>query len=123
MIDRRSVVSGAGLALFVVAPVIALAALVGAGKDSNVNFFFYLPVVIGLVFGGWGAARLRPDAPLAHGSLAALGAYMLVAAIVTVIRLVDGRQLNVAGLVFNGFIAASAGIFGGLLASRRRAPG
>jgi hypothetical protein len=123
MIDRRSVLSGAGLALFVVVPVIAVAAIVGTDKDSNVNFFFYLPVVFGLVFGGWGAARLRADAPLAHGSLAALGAYLLVAVIITVIRLADGRQLNVAGLVFNGFIAASAGIFGGVLATRRRAPG
>lgn len=119
MIDRRTVLVGAGLALFVIVPVIAVAAIVGTDKDSNVNFFFYVPVLFGLVFGGWGAARRRLDAPLTHGSLAAIGAYLLVAATITLIRIADGRQLNVAGLMFNGFIAASAGILGGLFAARR----
>ncbi len=121
MIDWKAVSFGAGMALFVVVPTVAVAAIVGTGRDSNVNFVFYLPIVFGLAFGGWAAAQRRRDAPLSHGSLAALSAYVLVAIIITVIRVIDGRTLNLAGLIFNGFVAASAGIFGGLLATRRRA--
>ncbi|MDQ6910446.1 MAG: TIGR04086 family membrane protein [Actinomycetota bacterium] len=121
MTDWKVVAVGAGMALFVLIPTIALAALVGTGRESNANFFFYVPVVVGLAFGGWVAARRRRDAPLSHGCLAALAAYILVAFLITSIRVADGRALNVTGLIFNGFVAASAGIFGGLLATRRRA--
>jgi putative membrane protein (TIGR04086 family) len=109
------------MALFVVVPTVALAALVGTGRESNVNFVFYVPIVVGLAFGGWAAARRRRDAPLTHGCLAALAAYVLVALAIILIRVADGRTLNITGLIFNGFVAASAGIFGGLLATRRRA--
>lgn len=121
MIDSKVVAAGAGLALFVVVPVIAAAAVVDAGKDSNLNFLFYVPIVFGFVFGGWAAARRRRDAPLSHGAIAALSAYVVVAATIAIVRLADGRELNLGGLIFNGFVAASAGIFGGLLATRRRA--
>jgi hypothetical protein len=121
MIDWKAVIAGAGLALFVVVPLVVLAAIIGTGRDSNVNFLFYVPVVIGFAFGGWGTARRRRDAPLTHGAAAALVAYVLVAATIAAVRLADGHTVNVSGLVFNGFVAASAGIFGGLLATRRRA--
>lgn len=121
MTDWKVVTVGAGMALFVVIPTIALAALAGTDRESNVNFFFYVPIVIGLAFGGWVAARRRRDAPLRHGCLAALAAYILVAFLITSVRVADGRTLNMTGLIFNGFVAASAGIFGGLLATRRRA--
>jgi hypothetical protein len=119
-VDRQAVAAGAGLALLVVVPTVVVAAIVGTDKESNVNFVFYVPIVFGLAFGGWAAAQRRRDAPLAHGALAALAAYLLVAAVITLIRLAGGRTINITGLIFNGFVSASAGIFGGLLATRRR---
>jgi putative membrane protein (TIGR04086 family) len=119
--DWKAVAFGAAMALFVVVPTVALAAVVGTDRESNLNFVFYVPIVVGLAFGGWAAARRRRDAPLSHGCVAALTAYIFVALVITVIRAADGRVLNVTGLIFNGFVAASAGIFGALLATRRRA--
>ena len=74
----------------------------------------------GLVAGGWRAGRLGPGAPLSNGGVAALAAYAVLAVAASVIRVVSDRSLDVVSLAFNAFLAASAGILGGLIASWRR---
>lgn len=124
LVDNKAVVAGAGLALAVAVPTIAAVQLIdavaGISSSSDIVLLFYVFVVAGLVVGGWRAGRLRPDAPLANGSLAALAAYGVIAVVVTVVRIVAGSTVEVGGLVFNGVIAGCAGVIGALLAMRRR---
>lgn len=122
MIDWRAVGAGAALALAVVVPTMVLVELVDAtiGLDpgSNWVFLFYLLALVGLAAGGRAAAQRRPDAPLAHGLLAALVAYGVVAVIGTALRLAVDKGPDPVALVFNTLMAASAGILGTLVAER-----
>ena len=119
-VDRRAVVAGAQLAVLVGAAAIVVAQAVTSLTDSDANLLLYLVLLGGLVAGGRVAALRRPEAPLTHGALAALAAYAVLIVVITVIRLALGREVaDPVSLVFNGLMAASAGIFGGYLAVRR----
>jgi hypothetical protein len=95
---------------------------VGIGGGSNWVFVFYVLALGGLVAGGRLAAQRRADAPLAHGVLAALAAYALVAALGLVLRLTVDKGPDPIALAFNALMAASAGILGTVLAERRSPP-
>jgi putative membrane protein (TIGR04086 family) len=119
-VDRRAVVDGARLAVLVAAAAILLAQAITALTDSDANLPLYLVLLGGLGAGGRLAARRQPSAPLTHGALAALLAYAVLIVVVTAIRLAVGRAIaDPVSLVFNGLMAASAGIFGGYLAVMR----
>ena len=119
-VDRRAVVAGAQLAVLVGAAAIVVAQAVTSLTDRDANLLLYLVLLGGLVAGGRVAARRRPESPLTHGALAALAAYAALIVVITVIRLALGREVaDPVSLVFNGLMAASAGIFGGYLAVRR----
>ncbi|MFP5317016.1 MAG: hypothetical protein ACLGI2_01835 [Acidimicrobiia bacterium] len=122
MIDWRAVGAGAALALAVmVSTMVAVEvvdATVGINPGSNWVFLFYLVALGGLAAGGRLAARRRPDAPLAHGLLAALAAYAAVAGLGIVLRLTVDRGPDPVALAFNALMAASAGILGTLVAER-----
>ncbi len=122
-ISWRAVGTGALLALAVLAATIGLVALVDAavGLDSGSNwvFLFYGLALLGLGAGARWAALRRPDAPLVHGLLAALGAYTAVAVVVAVVRVSLDRDIDPVAVAFNGLMAASAGILGTVAAERR----
>ena len=123
-VDRKAVQRGASLAVAVAAASIVVAEAVKswAGTDANLPLYFVL--LAGLMAGGWVAGRRQPLSPLTHGALAALCAYLVLVALITVIRLALGRDIaDPVSLVFNGLMAASAGIFGGYLAAVRTGPG
>jgi hypothetical protein len=63
------------------------------GTDSNWPFAFYALFLVGVVAGGWLAGRARPEAPLAHGSLAALGALIAIAVVTVVIDAALGHGI------------------------------
>ncbi|MCA1657039.1 MAG: hypothetical protein LC713_04925 [Actinobacteria bacterium] len=117
--DRAAVAVGA---LF--AAVVAVAAIVGAqavkaltGADASLPLYFVL--LAGFVIGGTAAGRRQPQAPLTHGALAAIVGYLAVLVGIVVIRLALGRGMpDPVSFVFNGLMAASAGILGGYLAAR-----
>jgi len=96
-IDRRTVLVAGGVALGVsLASMSAYAvvdAIVSFGADSNWPFAFYFVILVGMALGGWLAGRARPDAPLAHGSLAALGVMGVIAVISVVIDVVLGNDI------------------------------
>jgi hypothetical protein len=87
-IDRRTVLVAGGVALGVsLASMSAYAvvdAIVSFGADSNWPFAFYFVILVGIA---------RPDAPLAHGSLAALGVMGVIAVISVVIDVVLGNDI------------------------------
>lgn len=119
-VDRRAVLAGAQLAVLVAGAAIVVAQAVTSFTDRDANLLLYLVLLGGLGAGGRAAALRRPETPLTHGALAALLAYVVLVAVLTVIDLARGTEVaDPVSLVFNGLMAASAGIFGGYLAVRR----
>jgi hypothetical protein len=106
--------------LVVAVPTILISSAADVNARSNAVFVPFLVYLAGLVAGGWRAGTRRPDAPLSNGGVAALVTYALLAVVASAIRLGSDRSLDVVSLVFNAFLAASAGILGGLIATWRR---
>jgi putative membrane protein (TIGR04086 family) len=118
-IDRRAVVAGAARGALIAGLAIVAAQAVRSLTNADANLGLYLVLLGGLVAGGQRAGRRRPESPLTHGALAGLGAYVVVLVVVTAVRLAVGRPLaDPVSFVFNGLMAASAGILGGYLAQR-----
>jgi putative membrane protein (TIGR04086 family) len=119
-VDRRAVVAGARLAVVIAAGAIVVAQAIKSLTDTDANLLLYLVLLAGLAAGGRVAGRRQPRSPLTHGALAALSAYVVLIVVITVIRLALGDDpADPVSLVFNGLMAASAGIFGGYLAVMR----
>ena len=123
-IDTRTVLAAGAVALGVsLASLVAYAvvdAIVSFGTDSNWPFAFYAVILLGMALGGRLAGRARPDAPLAHGSLAALGAMAVIAVISVVIDLALGNDIvdNVIKLVAQIPVLVAISAFSAYLASR-----
>lgn len=113
-IDQAAVLAGAKLAVIVAAASIVVAQTITSLTDGDANLLLYLVLLGGLAAGGWVAGRRQPEAPLTHGALAALSAYVLLIVVITLIRVaLDKEVADPVSLVFNGLMAASAGMFGG----------
>ncbi len=122
LFDGRAVAAGAGVALAVAVPTIVVSSLVGIDSESDLVFIAFLVYLVGQGLGGWQAARRQPDAPLSNGAMAALAAYVAIGVVASIIRITRGDRLDPESLILNAFLAASAGIFGGLVAAWRRPP-
>jgi hypothetical protein len=124
-IDRRTVLVAGGAALGVsLASMVAYAvvdAIVSFNADSNWPFAFYVLILLGMALGGWLAGRARPDAPLAHGSLAALGSMGAIAVISVVIDVALGNDIvdNLLKLLAQIPIPVAASAFSAYVAARR----
>lgn len=118
-VDRRAVVTGAGIAAAVAAVAVALAQAISTLTDVNANLPLYLVLLVGLANGGFVAARLQPRSPLTHGALAGSVGLLVVVVAGVLIRAVLGHdQANPVSLVFHLLMASSAGILGGYLSAR-----
>jgi len=122
LFDWRAVALGAGVALAVAVPVIVASSVIGIDEQSNAIFAAFLLYLAGQSAGGWLAARRQPDAPLGNGAMAAIAAYAVLALVASVIRIVRGESLDPQSLILNAFLAASAGILGGVIAMGKRSP-
>ena len=119
-VDRGAVLAGARLAVVVAAAAIVVAQAITSLTEGDANLLLYLVLLGGLVAGGRLAALRQPLTPLTHGALAAIAAYVALIVVITAIRLVlDKEVADPISLVFNGLMAASAGMFGGYLAIRK----
>ena len=119
-VDRSAVLAGARLAVMVAVPAIVLGQALESAAGGNAVIPLYLVILGGLCAGGRLAALRRPLSPLTHGALAAMAAYVsLVVAIVLIQLALDREVADPVSQVFNGLMAASAGMFGGYLAVRR----
>lgn len=118
-VDRHAVAVGAALAAVVAGLAIVAAQAVRSLTGTDANLLLYLVLLGGLVAGGLVAGRRQPLSPLTHGALAALAAYVALLVVITGVRLALGRELaDPVAFVFNGLMAASAGILGGYLGAR-----
>ena len=127
-IDTRTVLAAGAVALGVsLASLVAYAvvdAIVSFGTDSNWPFAFYAVILLGMALGGRLAGRARPDAPLAHGSLAALGTMGVIAVISVLIDVALGNDIvdNVIKLVAQIPVPVAVSAFSAYVASRSAIP-
>jgi putative membrane protein (TIGR04086 family) len=123
-LDLRAICTGMGIALAIAVPAALISQLFDSGDSTNAGVVAvtFLAVLIGFGVGGYVAAQREPDAPLAHGAIAALAAFVLVQAIGVIRRSVAGDDIHWLTLPFNALLAAALGALGGLFANRRHAP-
>jgi hypothetical protein len=117
---RRGILAGSVL----VVPISILGALLNHERhhgNSGWLFVAFVAILYGYATAGYGAARTRPEAPLAHGILAGLGAFVVWLVVSLVVRLARGEHLGfgVVDVVSNALLAVALGAVGGLLAARR----
>jgi putative membrane protein (TIGR04086 family) len=128
-LERRSIATGALLTIVLAVPPTVVAVL--ASDDDSVAGSSWVPllfawIVVAFFVGGFLAARAQPHAPLAHGALAALLAYVLVQGVGVVRHLIAGEDVAWLSIPFNALLASSTGMIGGIAAnwwrSRRSVP-
>lgn len=105
---------GTGTGLAVAFPGLVLGGLLDAA-------IFALVVLAGFVAAGYVAGSRRPDSPLSHGILAALGTFTIAETIAIALIVAKGNTLHPAVYVFLAGVAAGLGLAGGSLSERRRA--
>ena len=121
-VDWRAVRLGAVAALALALPAGLVGAVVVNDDSNNGVFVFFVLIMAGMLVGGFVAGSKRPDAPLMHGAVAAVVAYVVAQALTLVVRLLDGSDLRSPVVyVFNTLLMASLGVVGGLVAERRNA--
>ena len=130
--DWRAIVRGAVVGLAVIVPTTVLRVVLDRElrdfDDSGWIYPLFVLILVAYGLAGWVAGRARPDAPLSHGALAALGAFVLWIPIRIVIWAVreDGRALFSGddaalspGQVFGQLVIASAiGMLAAVVAAR-----
>ena len=98
-VDWRVVLRGACFGLAVIVPVTVVRVILDREvhdfDDSGWIYPLFVLILVAYGLAGWIAGRARPDAPLSHGALAGLGAFVLWIPIRIVIWAVreDGRAL------------------------------
>jgi len=117
-LDRPAIVKGMVMAAVIAVPF----ALLGlAASDDGLGWAGWLSVLgvlLGLVIGGFFAARdQRVGAPLTNGIVAALGVYVVVQGLGIVKRLIAGDELNWAKYASSMLLSIVAGTVGALLAA------
>ncbi|HEY5012829.1 MAG TPA: hypothetical protein VIK61_09015 [Acidimicrobiia bacterium] len=117
---RRGIVGG----LVLIVPISLIVALVSHGRHNGYGgwaFVAFVAILYAYATAGYGAARTRPDAPLAHGMLAGLGAFVVWLLVRLAVPLVRGDHIGfgVVEVVTNALFAVAFGALGGLFAARR----
>jgi putative membrane protein (TIGR04086 family) len=127
-IERTAVLTGAITSLTIgVATILAYQVVEAAadpGDDSILPILFSLVIVAGWVVGGLVAARRDSGAPLTSGALAALASVVVIAVVGSAINIASGDDVRWKYIVLFAIVAATAGIFGAVIAPltvRRRA--
>ena len=117
---RRGIVGG----LVLIVPISLVVALVSHDRRTGYGgwlFVAFLAILYAYATAGYGAARSRPDTPLAHGMLAGLGAFLVWLLVRLAVPLGRGEHIGfgVVAVVSNAMFAVALGALGGLLAARR----
>jgi putative membrane protein (TIGR04086 family) len=117
-LDRRAVLGGAATAFIMAAMGVVVALVLGQflGWDKqSKSLLMTVFLLAGCMLGGFRSGLLYPSAPLSNGAAAAALAYAPLAIIQ---RVLFGKSINVLSVVFATFIAASFGVFGGLVSNQ-----
>lgn len=121
--DRRALAVGLGVALSVAVPAAVLAQTLdttgAVDPDTPWLLALFAVVLLGMGAGGHAAAARQPDAPLANGAVAALGAYVLVQTIGALRLVVTGASVTWTAIPFFALLSTTAGVTGGMVADHR----
>lgn len=118
-LEPSSVGLGAVATMAVGIPVAAIGSVV-LDDGSDYVFFFGLLAVIGFLAGGYVAGFRQPEAPMAHGAVAALAGYAVAQAVAAVLQAARDESIDAVYVVFNALVAANIGLLGGLYGAKRR---
>jgi putative membrane protein (TIGR04086 family) len=123
-LEARSVLIGAALTIALAVPP-AVVGLLLSEDDSMAGSawvpFLFAWIVLAFFVGGLVAARPQPHAPLAHGALAALAAYVTVQGVGVIRHLLAGEDVSWLSIPFAALLASSTGTVGGIVANWLRA--
>jgi len=127
-IDRRVIVRAAVFTLTLVIPtyIVSVVIYIAADMSADSNFLFVptIALFLEMALGGARAARLKPEAPLSHGALAALTAYIPLLVVVLAIPIAQGHNERLLALIpyliFALLMFGSSGIFGALVVTSQR---
>ena len=114
--DRDALRDGAGVAVVFAIP-FAVLGRIALSEDWSTTIVAVcnLAMIGGLVLAaGITAWRQRVGTPLSHGIVVAVLAYLLIQAVLVVVRLLRGADVEVAAILFNTAFALGAGFLGGL---------
>jgi putative membrane protein (TIGR04086 family) len=119
-LERRSILAGAALTIGLAVPPAVIGVVLS--EDDSMEGSAWVPflfawIVLAFFLGGFLAARTQPHAPLAHGSLAALLAYLLVQGVGVVRHLVVDEDVSWVSIPFAALLASSTGTVGGMVAN------
>lgn len=121
--DVDALRAGASVCLTLAVPFRILAAVVGS-DSGGVNALFFLLFVTFFVIGAGCAAWVqRTGTPLSHALVTAIGTYVLVEIVFTVVRAVRGTDTQWFQVFFTMSVISAAGLVGGFLGSRLQAKG
>jgi putative membrane protein (TIGR04086 family) len=124
-LDRQAVLAGTAVDLAVALPVNLFVAVLRAfdviNDDSNLYPVLFVIVLAGMAAGGYVAGRRQPAAPLSHGALAGLLAYLPIGIVLFFTRGIDNPADYARVAIFNAFMCMSAGAAGGYFVNRRPA--
>jgi putative membrane protein (TIGR04086 family) len=123
-LERRSILIGAALTIVLAVPPALLALLLSDDdtlEGSSWVPFLFAWIVLAFFLGGLLAALSQPHAPLAHGALAALSAYVLVQGFGVIRHLIVGEDVSWLSIPFSALLASSTGTVGGIVANWLRA--
>jgi putative membrane protein (TIGR04086 family) len=119
-LERRSILTGAAITIGLAVP----PALIGVEISDDDSMegspwvpFLFAWIVLAFLVGGLVAARSQPHAPLAHGALAALLAYVLVQGVGVIRHLITNEDVKWVSIAFAALLASSTGTVGGMVAN------
>lgn len=123
--DTDALKAGATVSLVFAVP-FAIAARLVADRDDGGSLAAWLSLgaLIGFTIGAGCAAWLqRLDLPLSHGLVTAIATYTGTQAVLIVVKLARGGDVNWFGTLFTLSAVSGAGLLGGFLGKRLRAQG
>jgi putative membrane protein (TIGR04086 family) len=119
-LERRSILTGTVLTIVLAVPPALIGVL--ASEDDSMEGSAWVPflfawIVVAFFVGGFVAARSQPHAPLAHGAIAALLAYVLVQGVGVIRHLLADEDIAWVSIPFAALLASSTGTVGGIVAN------
>lgn len=122
--DAAALRAGGSVSLVFAIPAAVIARLVADSAAPGVVPALYLVFIVGFIVGGGCAAWVqRVGMPLMHGLVAAGVTYLLAQAVLVMIELLTGDEVDWFNVMFQLTVVLGAGLLGGFLGGRLRAKG
>jgi hypothetical protein len=118
--DWTAIRAGGSVALVFAVPLSIAARIVADNADdgSGVATLLALGALVGFFIGAGVAAWYQQrGAPLSHGVVTATGTFVVAQAVLLVVKLVRGGDVNWLGIMFNLTMTAVVGVLGGVAAN------